>query len=102
MLITLAFLGLSASATSILFQPLRSAREPVAPPRQDTGDGQGGQVATLTRAEASVVVSRGEPSAWMVVPMVAGVIALLVLGLHPPGELTELIAQAVAQLRGVA
>jgi hydrogenase-4 component F len=76
--VTLAFLGLSASATSIAFRPLRTARGPGA----------------MARA--------AEPSAWMVVPMVAGVIALLVLGLHPPGELTELIARAVAQLRGVA
>jgi hydrogenase-4 component F len=44
----------------------------------------------------------GEPSVWMVVPMVAGVIVLLILGLHPPGELTELISRAVAQLQGVA
>jgi hydrogenase-4 component F len=105
-LVTLAFLGLSASATSILFRPLRPAREsggePVTPPRLGTSDGQTGQVATLTHVEASRVVSRGEPSAWMVVPMVAGVIALLVLGLHPPAELTELIARAVAQLRGAA
>ncbi len=36
---------------------------------------------------------RGEPSAWMVVPMVVGVIALLVLGLHPPDALTALIAR---------
>ena len=44
----------------------------------------------------------GEPSAWMVVPMVAGIVALLILGLHPPGELTGLIARAVAQLRGTS
>jgi hydrogenase-4 component F len=105
-LITLAFLGLSASATSILFRPLRAAgepaAEPVTPPRPDTGEGHDRQVATLTRAEAPVKLSRGEPSTWMVVPMVAGVIALLILGLHPPGELTELITRAVAQIRGVA
>ena len=34
--------------------------------------------------------------------MVAGVVALLVLGLHPPAELTELLARAVHQLRGAA
>jgi hypothetical protein len=34
----------------------------------------------------------------MVVPAVAGVAALFLLGLHPPAELTELIARAVAQL----
>jgi len=34
----------------------------------------------------------------MVVPMIAGVLVLLILGLHPPGELTGLIARAVTQL----
>ena len=41
---------------------------------------------------------RGEPSAWMVVPVVAGVAVLFILGLHPPGELTGLISRAVTQL----
>ena len=112
-LITLAFLGLSASATSILFRPRPAEGDTVtslsvvvipAPGREgDGGDrADGGPVATLTRTEAPPAPRRGEPSAWMVVPMVAGVIALLILGLHPPGELTELIARAVAQLRGAA
>ena len=34
----------------------------------------------------------------MVVPVVAGVAVLFVLGMHPPGELTDLIARAVTQL----
>jgi len=46
-------------------------------------------------------LTRGEPSAWMVVPVVAGVVALLVLGIHPPAELTGLLSRAVHQL-GVA
>ena len=66
--VTVAFFGLSTAATSMLFTPARG---------------------TLTRSE---------PSAWMVVPVVAGMAALLVLGLHPPGELTGLIARAVTQL----
>jgi hydrogenase-4 component F len=41
---------------------------------------------------------RGEPSAWMVVPVVAGVAVLFILGLHPPEELTSLISRAVIQL----
>jgi hydrogenase-4 component F len=44
----------------------------------------------------------GEPSAWLVVPVLAGLAVLLLLGLHPPGELTGLIHQAVAQLRGAS
>jgi len=68
--VTVVFFGLTASATRMLFTP----------------------------APAPRALTRGEPSAWMVVPMVAGVAVLLVLGLHPPGELTGLIARAVTQL----
>jgi hydrogenase-4 component F len=75
-LVTVAFLGLSLAANRMLLsRPKRT--EEAAP-------------------------ERGEPSAWMVVPVVAGVIALLVLGLHPPGELTSLLARAVSSLRGQA
>jgi hydrogenase-4 component F len=69
-LITVVFFGLTASATRMLFTP----------------------------APAQRALARGEPSAWMVVPVVAGVAVLLILGLHPPGELTGLIARAVTQL----
>jgi hydrogenase-4 component F len=71
-LVTVAFFGLTTSTTRMLFSP--AAHRP-APP-----------------------IARGEPSAWMVVPMIAGVLVLLILGLHPPGELTGLIARAVTQL----
>ncbi|MBO0804091.1 MAG: hypothetical protein J2P25_13585 [Nocardiopsaceae bacterium] len=76
--VTLAFFALSTEATGMLLaRPARSlsaaAREPADP---------------------------GEPSAWMVVPVVAGTVALVVLGLHPPGELTDLIARAVTELGG--
>ena len=54
----------------------------------------------LERAASVPAITRGEPSAWMVVPAVAGIAALLVLGLHPPGELTQLISRAVTQLGG--
>ena len=71
-LVTVAFFGLTASATRMLFTP--------APLR------------------ARPDLSRGEPSAWMVVPVIVGVIVLFILGLHPPGELTSLISRAVTQL----
>jgi hydrogenase-4 component F len=71
-LVTVAFFGLTASATRILLTP--------APLR------------------ARPTLSRGEPSAWMVVPVIAGVAVLFILGLHPPGELTSLISRAVEQL----
>jgi hydrogenase-4 component F len=69
--VTVAFLGLSITANRTLLGP--------------SGD------ATLTR---------GEPSAWMVVPVLAGLAVLLVLGLHPPAHLTELLTRGAAELRG--
>jgi len=69
-LITVVFFGLTASATRMLFTPAPVQRS----------------------------LARSEPSAWMVVPVVAGVAVLFILGLHPPGELTGLIARAVTQL----
>jgi hydrogenase-4 component F len=67
-LVTVAFFGLTASATQMMFTP--------APAR---------------------AISR-EPSAWMVVPVLAGIAVLFILGIHPPGELTGLIDRAVLQL----
>jgi hydrogenase-4 component F len=72
------FFGLTASATRMLFTPAPAQRP-------------------LAHSE----LNRGEPSAWMVVPMLAGVVVLLILGLHPPGELTGLISRAVVQLGAV-
>jgi hydrogenase-4 component F len=70
-LVTLAFFGLTVASNRMLLMPARG------------------------RAGA---LPRGEPSAWMVVPVVAGVAVLLVLGLHPPAELTGLLSRAVHQL----
>ena len=74
-LVTLAFFGLTVAANRMLLVPAR------------------GRVAAD--------LPRGEPSAWMVVPVVAGVAALLVLGVHPPAELTGLLSRAVHQLGAV-
>jgi hydrogenase-4 component F len=76
-LVTVAFLGLTTASTRILFTPA---------PRS---------------LSAAAALGRGEPSAWMVVPAVAGIAVLFVLGVHPPGELTDLISRAVAQLGAV-
>jgi hydrogenase-4 component F len=46
------------------------------------------------------VLTRGEPSAWMVVPVLAGLAVLVLLGVHPPAELTDLINRAAAQVGG--
>ncbi len=74
-LVTLAFLGLSMATTRMLFVP------------RPGGPG-------------AATAPRGEPSAWMVAPMVVGVLALLVLGLHPPDALAALIARGAAELGG--
>jgi len=70
--VTVAFFGLTASATRMLFTPAQ------------------------LRARSGI--SRGEPSAWMVVPVIAGVAVLFILGLHPPAELNGLIHRAVTEL----
>ncbi|HET6189722.1 MAG TPA: proton-conducting transporter membrane subunit [Trebonia sp.] len=81
-LVTIAFLGLATSVTSVLLSPAPA-------------------VAVGSRARAGGTLAPGEPSAWMVVPVLAGLAVLVVLGIHPPGELASLFTQAVAQLRGV-
>jgi hydrogenase-4 component F len=79
-LVTVAFLGLTLATNRMMLSP----------PRHLPGE------------EAGPALTRGEPSAWMVAPVAAGLVALLVLGVHPPGELTGLLARAVAQLGGRA
>jgi hydrogenase-4 component F len=41
-----------------------------------------------------------EASGWMVAPMLVGIAVLLVLGVHPPGPLVDLISRAAAELGG--
>jgi hydrogenase-4 component F len=71
-LVTIAFFGLAASVTGVL----------------------------LTSPPASAL-TRGEPSTWMVIPVLAGLAVLVLLGVHPPGELADLITRGAAQLRGM-
>jgi hydrogenase-4 component F len=120
-LVTVAFFGLATSATSMLLRPVvpevpASARPPAqvggrllvpgdgAHAHEAAADAAGiaapATVAVGTRTEVDRVLAPGEPSAWMVVPVLAGLAVLVLLGVHPPGELTSLITQAVAQLRG--
>src|SRR5450631_4459469 len=83
--VTVAFLGLSLATNRMLL----------------SSPGQGGS-AGAAAAAGPALLARGEPSAWMVVPVAVGLVALLVLGLHPPGALTGLMARAVTQLGGPA
>jgi len=107
-LVTVAFFGLATSATGMLLTPASpegpAGGRPEAPARETGAAGgahpDGAAVAVRSRAQASLVLAPGEPSAWMVVPVLAGLAVLVLLGVHPPGELTSLITQAAAQLRG--
>jgi len=116
--VTVAFFGLAATVTQILLVP---RTPPVRPPAVPTpapapalaavggADGAASAAgpapepgrAARKAAAGLAVIPRGEPSAWMVVPVVAGALVLLVLGVHPPADLTSLLARAVGELSGV-
>jgi hydrogenase-4 component F len=79
-LVTVAFAGLTVATTWMLFAPARA-------------EGPGAATAAVTEC--------GEPSIWMVVPVVIGVAALLLLGLAPPGDLIQLLTTGANELAGV-
>jgi hydrogenase-4 component F len=109
-LVTVAFFGLATSATRMLLtrspdaggQPAAQRHPEEHPDVVSTDGSQDGSstVAVRARTRTSRVLTRGEPSAWMVVPVLAGLAVLVLLGVHPPGELTELITRGAAQLGG--
>lgn len=74
-LVTLAFLGLAVATTRILF-------------RADPQD--------LTATPD--LLTRGEPSRWMVAPVVAGALVLLLLGVAPPSDLVDLLHSGAGEL----
>ncbi|WP_416482579.1 proton-conducting transporter membrane subunit [Streptomyces sp. CL12] len=76
-LVTVAFMGLARTATRVVLTPAAVPDDGTAP-------------------------VQGEPSVWMVVPVLAGVVALVVLGLHPPTGLVHLLARGAAELGGTA
>lgn len=61
------------------------------------GHGSPGEGSGAAEAPA---LARGEVSWWIVAAMVAGLAALLVLGVHPPSGLSHLLDRAAAELRG--
>lgn len=72
-LVTLAFFGLTLHTTYVLFaSPVTGHTEP-----------------------------RGEPSITMVIPIIAGIAALLLLGLHPPDAIAQVLSHGAAELNGV-
>ncbi|HVV74654.1 MAG TPA: proton-conducting transporter membrane subunit [Mycobacteriales bacterium] len=77
-LVTVAFVGLTLASTRILF---------AAPPRPGPG-------------ADSPLYHPGEPSIWMVIPMVGGVAILVLLGVHVPGDLAHVLSRGAAELGG--
>ncbi|MGH9064018.1 MAG: proton-conducting transporter membrane subunit [Acidimicrobiales bacterium] len=110
-LVTLAFLGLSWWASQTMLSPTpRTEAEagapaggrpvPVASGGADTGP-PAGPVALgdpEPGAGAGSRLTKGETSAWMVGAMLAGLGALVLLGVHPPGSLDHLLSRAAAEL----
>lgn len=70
-LVTFAFFGLAIAMTRILFEPA---------------------------ATTTVLPKSGEPSVWMVIPMVVALLMLAWLGIHPPEGLVALLNAGAAQL----
>ncbi len=59
-----------------------------------------GSVVRLVLTSPATAAPGREPSAWMVVPMVGLLAVLLVLGVHPPEDLSTLLSAAAGQLAG--
>lgn len=74
-LITIAFFGLIRVTTTTMFTPARP----------------GSWAASLERSE---------PSVWMIIPIVVGMVALIVLGIHPPIQVMALLNHAVGEFGG--
>lgn len=78
-LIVLSFFGLSWFTTETLLSENPSGLAP--------------------EANGAVIVTKGEVSNWIVVAMATGIVALLILGVHPPSQLTQLLDRAAHELR---
>ena len=77
-LVTLAFFGLSWFTTQTMLTPDVTSL---------SADGSG-----------AVTPAKGEVSAWIVVAMAAGLGALVILGVHPPAQLDQLLTHAASEL----
>lgn len=112
-LVSLAFLGLGLATTRILFP----ADDPGGGPIRRLPHRTSGRTAAQRDARSSVATTAvavleleieppeeseaseaREPSVWMVVPPVVGVLVLLLLGVDPPGPLVDLLQHGAALL----
>lgn len=78
-LVTVAFVGLAVAATRMVVVPDRVPR---------------------LRSLGAAAIPAREPSWWMVAPVLAGLTVLVLLGVHPPAELTALLQRGAAELGG--
>lgn len=107
-LVTLAFVGLVTAATSIVLSSEHgrpSVQHLSFEGASQTTTGPTGDPTRPADSIITLVADQGtdagrEPSAWMVVPCVAGVLVLLLLGIHPPGELVHLLTVGARELSG--
>jgi len=77
-LVTVAFFGLSWFTTQTMLTP--------------------DAVASGTDGTVTVTAAKGEVSRWIVVAMALGLVALVILGVHPPAQLSLLLDRAAGEL----
>ena len=103
-LVTLAFAGLSWHTIKMLMSPGATAYAG----GDDSATGIVNVGSTVDPgSDPAVVVSHfaspgksGEPSIWMVIPMLVGIAGLLLLGIHPPAGFLHLMDSAARELSG--
>lgn len=94
-LVTIAFLGLSWWASQTMLSPNPGWVTEEAPDgSHDAGPGVGPVAGTSEPVQAS----KGETSGWMVLAMLAGIGALVLLGVHLPGPLDHVLSRAAGEL----
>jgi hydrogenase-4 component F len=105
-LTTLAFAGLATATTRMVVTPgpahsRQPARAAAAGPASDRP--RAVVLLDLPSTDAPAPAGRperAEPGWWMVTPVLTCLAVLVLLGLHPPAELSDLIATAAAQVSG--
>jgi hydrogenase-4 component F len=104
-LVTVAFLGITWISVHAMLTP-SPAPEPAhlpgalprALPGTPPGTLPGAPPGALPHTPAGAPV-RGETSRWIVLSMAVGLVALVILGVHVPGDLSQLLTRAAAELR---
>ncbi len=103
-LASVAFLGLTlaivrsaiAPTTGAMAQPFTG--EGAGPPGAAGGTRQGAGSGAVGPGSGGLL--RGEPSWWMLAALLASLLVLVVLGVHPPAMVSHLLARAAANLGG--